>query len=456
MGNLSNYPTVAQAFTRFGFGGRPDDDIPSDPVAWLTSQISCADQAPVAGMTTLQQGLAMVRTFVAARNTHEADAAAARIMASWNMEVKSFLAYAVTTPIPFRERLVWFWSNHFAIMAGCGEMVKAVAGPYVRDAIRAHMTGTITDMLQAVIFHPAMLWSLDAPESVGPDSVTGLGAVRQGIVANINENLGRETLELYTVGINEGYTQADVDGLAYLLSGLDVNVFPGGGLGTFYNTNKQQPGTFQLLGHNFAGTRTGLMNALHMLGTHPATYQHLATELVTHFVSDEPSASDVQIVADAFARSGGSLPAAHAALIGLQSAWTPLQKLRTPADLVIAALRAMNVTQHELLDQNAPLASFANWLLGLGQPTWSPPFPNGWSDLAADWTGPGPMAVRADWANAFSDYCATNPAGITRQQAQQASVAPLMSQRTMAFLENLSSAKEQFTLLFCSSEFQRR
>jgi uncharacterized protein (DUF1800 family) len=335
-------------------------------------------------------------------------------------------------------------------------MVKAVAGPYVRGAIRAHMTGTITDMLQAVIFHPAMLWSLDAPESIGPNSITGLGAARRGIVANINENLGRETLELYTIGINEGYTQADVDGLAYLLSGLDVNIFPGGGLGTYYNTDKQQPGTFQLLGHNFPGTRAGLMSALHVLGTHPATYQHLATKLVTHFVSDAPQAADVQTVADAFASSGGSLPAAHAALIGLQNAWTPLQKLRTPADIVIAALRAMNVTQAELAKPDGPLAPFADWLLGLGQPTWSPPFPNGWSDLAADWTGPGPMAVRADWANAFGYYCANNPAGITPLQARQASVAPLLSQRTVSFLDKLSSAKEQFTLLFCSSEFQRR
>jgi uncharacterized protein (DUF1800 family) len=196
------------------------------------------------------------------------------------------------------------------------------------------------------------------------------------------------------------------------------------------------------------------MSALHMLGTHPATYQHLATKLVSHFVSDTPQASDIQTVADAFASSGGSLPAAHAALIGLQNAWSPLQKLRTPADLVIAALRAVNVTQRQL--ESGTLATFANWLPGLGQPTWSPPFPNGWSDLATAWTGPGPMAVRADWANGLGAYCATNPAGITPVQAQQASVGPLMSQRTAAFLETLSSAKEQFTLLFCSSEFQRR
>ena len=438
---------AAQAFTRFGFGGRPDDQIPADPIAWLTTQVTGPDATPVSTMPTLQQGLTLWNSWISVpRNSPQELAWAAQARANMAMEQQTFLANAVTTTTPFRERLVWFWANHYAIMAGSGGQMLLTSGPYVRDGIRANMTGTIAQMLQATVLHPAMVFSLNAIASFGPQSPRALGMAKHGNAVTINENLGRETLELYSVGIDAGYTQADVDALAYLLSGLDVNSAPGAPLGTYYNFQKQQPGNFTLMGTTYPGTLPGLMGALQTLGTHPATYQHLATKLVSHFTSDTPSAADVATVYAALASTGGSLPAAHQALIGLQNAWVPFQKLRTPADLVVASLRAANVTA-------ATIPTWAgNALTAMGQPTWYPPFPNGWSDQAASWTGPGPCLLRARFANQLAHYLP----GVSPAQALAASLGPLATSSTASAVGAVSNQQEQLTLLFCSPEFQRR
>ena len=449
MADLSNNPIVAQAYTRFGLGGRPDDTIPADPVAWLTAQITGHDTAPVAGLPTLQQNLTdLYAGMRAPAGSALQDKFFAAMWANFKTDVDAALGVAVTTNMPFRERLVWFWSNHFAIMA-LSDIVVASAGPYLRDAIRPNITGTIAQMLQAAVTHPAMFCGLDADMSVGPQSIQAIAAAKNGGYQSFNENLGREILELYTVGLDAGYTQADVDALSFLLTGGTINNALGTQLGYIYNPRKQQPGNFMLLGTIFPGSQAGMMNALQMLGTHPATYQHLATKLVTHFVSDTPQPSDIAIVANAFASTGGSLPAAHAAVVGLQSAWVPLQKLRTPLEFVIAALRAVNATPATLAALPKPVREV---LYSMSQPLWQPQFPNGYSDLAADWIGPQPMLMRADWANSL----AGSVAGITPAQAASASVAPLLSQRTASFLAGISPAEEQFALLFCSPEFQRR
>jgi uncharacterized protein (DUF1800 family) len=449
MGTLANNAATAHAFTRFGFGGRPDDVIPADPVAWLMAQITCPDPAPVAGMPTLQQNLTTLYTGAfAPPGSAAAVAGNAALGALFSAEMQSALTFAVTTTMPFREKLVWFWSNHFAIMALIGT-VQASAGPYMRTAIRPNITGTIASMLQAVVTHPAMFCGLDGHVSVGPLSQQGLAAARQGHPVNINENLAREILELYTVGIDAGYTQADVDALAYLLTGGDEANKLGSTLGYYYNPSKQQPGNFTLLGVTYPGTQAGMMSALLHLGTHPATYAHLATKLVTHFVSDTPSASDIAVVTQAFATTGGSLPAAHAAVVGLRNAWVPLQKLRTPQEFLVAVLRASNATASSIA---AIPASLNGLLTGMSQPMWQPQFPNGWSDLAVDWTGPQPMLMRADWAN----FYAGSITGVTPAAAAAASVEPLLSSRTAAVLQTVTNVHEQFALLFCSPEFQRR
>jgi uncharacterized protein (DUF1800 family) len=133
-------------------------------------------------------------------------------------------------------------------------------------------------------------------------------------------------------------------------------------------------------------------------------------------------------------------------VIGLKNAWIPLQKLRTPVDLCVAALRATGAAT------GAINSRLYGWPKALGQPTWCPPFPDGWSDLASDWNGPAAMMLRSDWAWWFS----ATITGSTPAQAVLASVAPFLSARTASALANATSQQEQFSLLFCSPEFQRR
>jgi uncharacterized protein (DUF1800 family) len=123
-----------------------------------------------------------------------------------------------------------------------------------------------------------------------------------------------------------------------------------------------------------------------------------------------------------------------------------LQKFRTPGDLAIGALRAVGA------DASGMNALMFGWPKALGQAIWCPPFPNGWSDFAADWNGPAAMMLRADWAWWFSGTVS----GMTPSQAVLASVAPFLSARTAKALANASSPQEAFMLLFCSPEFQRR
>ena len=438
--------SITQAFTRFGLGGRPDDIAPTDVMAWLNNQLSMPDTTPKIGLPTVSSGLTSLYNFQQAGGgtTSASQVLNQQIFASFNADIQFNLTHAITTTTPFHERLVWFWANHFAIMAETN-LVACIAGAFLRDAIRPYVNGTFSQMLQAAALHPAMLFSLNAEMSVGPLSPTGLSSAKRGRPLGINENLGRELLELYTVGLGAGYSQADVDALAYLLTGADVNINPSLPLGTFYNASKAQPGNFTLLGVTYPGTASGLYSALNALGTSSQTYLHLATKLVTHFVSDTPCASDIQIVYNALARSGGSLPAAHNALISLQNAWIPFQKIKSPLEFVGSALRAVNTTV-----ANAP-SNINQAISTMGHPTWQPPFPNGWSDVGSDWVGAEPILLRTDWA---SGLAAGYPASAV--SAAFSLVAPLCSTNTKTILSQQTNAQEQLTLLFCSPEFQRR
>ena len=125
-------------------------------------------------------------------------------------EAKAHYDAAIDSEIGFVERLVWFWSNHFCVNSDATVM----AGAYEREAIRPHVLGRFADMLVAAESHPAMLVYLDNAASIGPNSVAGINSNR-----GLNENLAREILELHTLGVRTGYTQADVTSFAKVITG---------------------------------------------------------------------------------------------------------------------------------------------------------------------------------------------------------------------------------------------
>src|SRR5262249_3599889 len=132
----------------------------------------------------------------------------------FRIEAMARFQRAVHAPVGFVERLVHFWSNHFCVSVAKGALVRASAGSFEREAIRPHVLGRFGDMLRAVESHPAMLLYLDKGQSFGPRSPAGQRRRR-----GLNENLAREILELHTLGVAGGYTQADVTSLARILTG---------------------------------------------------------------------------------------------------------------------------------------------------------------------------------------------------------------------------------------------
>ncbi len=436
------------AANRFGFGRRPDDGVPRDPRAWLRAQLAAPDPTPVQGVDT-RAALAVVRDRRAAQKAEKAAQAGQAKPGAMGMEMGNpiadlarqethdFFGNALITPAPFRERLVWFWANHFTIVAR-GEVPAACAGAYVREAIRPYVTGRFSDMLLAVMRHPAMLAYLNQVESAGPDSLAG---VRRHM--GLNENLARESLELHTVSPASGYTQADVTNYAKILTGWSIDLKDGQGF--VFRPNLHEPGEIEVMGRSWPEGERGGVEILSWLGTHPATYRHLAEKLVRHFVADEPPRDQVRRVAAVFQETRGDLGAVSNALVDLPGAWVPGAKLRTPQEFTVACLRAVGAVP----DRVPNLAQIAG---GLGQGVFQAPFPIGWPDRAVDWSGPEAMLERVD----FSYGLAGRMAALDPEQVGHATLGPLLRADTLGQIRAAGSRRDGLTLLLASPEFQRR
>jgi uncharacterized protein (DUF1800 family) len=314
-----------------------------------------------------------------------------RVRALYLDEVEARVRAAVTTDAPLRERLTHFWSNHFTV-SGIRPVAAGIVGAFEREAIRPHVTGRFVDLLLAVERHPAMLLYLDNALSIGPDSMAGRLRGK-----GLNENLGREILELHTLGVDGGYTQDDVIALARILTGWSVARLNAAHPGTFHFYERaHEPGAKTLLGRRYAeaGEQEGVA-ALTDLANHPATAQHIATKLARHFIADEPPRDAVARIARAFHDTGGDLARVTEAVLREDAAWrTPFAKVRAPGDLVIAACRATGFIPPALL--------LAGSLRTLDEPPVFAPQPSGWPDSAASWVSPEAVLRRAQWCEAFA------------------------------------------------------
>ena len=421
---------AAVALARFGLGARLGEAPPSDPAAWLAAQLDKPDPA-AAPHPDSAAGLAAL---LADRRAKRSGAAGGQVRALFRAAGDAESASLRTAAMPFRERLVWFWANHFTVSLR-RPPVHAVAFAYVREAIRPHVTGRFADMLLAVARHPAMLLYLDNAASIGPDSPAGRLAGR-----GLNENFARECLELHTVGRDAGYTQADVTSFAAMLTGwgLDLQA-PDPGFRFF--PRRHQPGAKTLMGRTYPEGEAGGEAALRWLGTHPATYRRLAGTLARHFMADAPPPDAVRRLAAVLHDSGGDLRLTGHALLREPAAWRPAQKLRTPFDYAVATLRA--------LDQPADLLAVTT---RLGQPWLTAPLPDGWADDAATW-GDGELLLRrADWALAVAGHAEAFDA----EAVAAATLGPLANDATLAAVRRAGSRREALALLLASPDFQRR
>ncbi len=347
---------------------------------------------------------------------------------------------ASAADIGFVERLVWFWSNHFCISA---DKIPAMAGPYEREAIRPHVFGRFADMLQAVESHPGMLYYLDNVELIGPDSAAGIDRDK-----GLNENLARETLELHTLGVRTGYTQADVTNFAKVLTGWTwfAPSEPVHGAEFVFNAILHEPDAQTVLGKTYA--ENGLQQGravLADLARHPATAHHIAEQLAAHFIADEPPPTLVAKLEKTFNASGGDLKEIAKTLVSADEAWMPQRtKLKPPADWIVGILR---------LTDGGPLVPIG-LVMGaqaqLGAALWRPPAPNGYSDREAAWIDGVPH--RLDLANQFANRLARNAEPV---DLLDSALGPLASAQTRDTVLHAESRAQALTLLVMSPEFLR-
>ncbi len=364
---------------------------------------------------------------------------------------------AVLSEAPFVERLVHFWSNHFAVSADKVTMI-GLAGAFEFDAIRPHVLGRFRDMLHAVERHPAMLLYLDQAQSVGPHSarVARRQARRQ---IGLNENLAREILELHTLGVRTGYSQADVTEFARAMTGWSVAGLGRGPAARIAGVDGEagqfifappihEPGSRTIMGKSYA--QPGEQQAaavLDDLAVHPATARHIATKLARHFGGDEPAPALVARLERAFLKSGGDLPTLYRALIDSPEIWAVRQaKFKTPWEWSISALRALGTRQ-------VRPQQIVGLMNQLGQPVWRPGSPAGYDDIAASWAGPDALMRRVEAA----EQIAVRARDMLDARARAATLFPdALSATTEQAIAGAQSPAQGVALMLVSPEFMRR
>jgi len=451
-----------------------------DPQGWLEKQLkgsppSISGDGLKPSAEILEQALELRHDLVEARREKQAGgdpskslaAAALKLPATYRPvyldEAYARFSQAVSTERPFLERITQFWTNHFAVSID-KIAVLGIAGAMEREAIRPHVTGSFTRLLLAVEKHPAMLLYLDNQASIGPNSRAARFLAKRGKgggrKVDINENLAREILELHTLGVDGGYTQADVTTFAQAISGWSIGGEDHGrrfarlGLDSgkpgefFFRDVFHEPGSRRLLGKSYGddGVKQGEA-ILEDLALRPETARHISTKLARHFIADEPPREVVERLTHTWLDSRGNLPRVYQALIESPEAWRePLAKFKTPADYIYSSHRALAIP---LAEKRRALQAFE----ALGQRNLMPGSPAGWPDTSADWDGSSALLKRIAWADAVAQRM--GDARNARELAPQILGATL-SDTTAKAIARAESGVQAMTMLMASPEFMRR
>ena len=363
-----------------------------------------------------------------------------------------------------RLRLMSFWTNHFTIGSfDSREMI----GHAMEEAILANFNDSFSTMLYKVTTHPGMLTYLDNHISAGPNSQEVRWAKAKGRQAGLNDNLGRELLELHTVSPSANYTETDIRNAAKVLAGWGIDIkgnplsslMEQGGttnLWDMYKKNWAEPGNKVVLGKTIYQGKGGLKQLTDFLATHEHTVTHLSTKLAEHFVSDVPNKNDVDYIANAWRQSNGNLDQIHTAVIERAMA-SREPKFQWPMTWLFQVLRLSNASYFmgwneiyaEGLGKNnmEPMQIFNE----LGQNFWKERQPNGYSSKKEDWMS-GEMFERR---MRFADAIWTTDSQIQTTSTIMDRIGA--SQETRKLVESLSgmskrSKKNQFIALMCSPE----
>jgi uncharacterized protein (DUF1800 family) len=349
---------------------------------------------------------------------------------------------AVYSERQLQEVMVDFWTNHFNVFAGKGAD-RWLLTAYDRDTIRPNTMGKFSDLLLATAQSPAMLFYLDNFQSVSPNAPTGPGAGQRarnqqrgrlfgGLMQRspggapqvppnaprrtrgINENYARELMELHTLGVDGGYTQKDVQEVARCFTGWTIFAPRGAGAAAqsmpngpradmlrenagkfFFNPRTHDDGEKTVLGHKIpagGGVKDGL-TVLDILAHSPATGKFIATKLVRHFVSDNPPAGLVNLVAATYMKSDGDIGEMMRTIFFSPEFNSPdayRAKLKRPFELSVSAIRTLGGETN-----GGP--QLHQWIARMGEPLYGFQTPNGYSDLAETWVNTGGLLERLNF-----------------------------------------------------------
>jgi uncharacterized protein (DUF1800 family) len=368
---------------------------------------------------------------------------------------------ALYAPDQLRERMTWFWFNHFNVHQYKSN-IRIFVGDYEDHAIRRFALGKFRDLLTATLRHPAMLRYLD-----NSDNAAG----------HINENYAREIMELHTMGVGSGYTQADVEALARILTGVGIDVKPDDPKlkpelqsqlvrdGAFeFNPARHDYSDKQFLGHTINGRGLAEVDeALDILARQPATATHLSRQIATYFVSDNPPDSLVQKMAQTFTTTNGDIAAVLSTMVHapeFSASLKPGTRFKDPVQYVLSAVRL--AYDDKVILNTGPIQG---WLNRMGEGLFNHETPDGYSMTSASWNGPGQMMVRFEIARAIG----SGSAGLFKPDGPNATDQPafpliqnalyfnglrqVLGPSTLAALGKAVSPQDWNTLYLSSPEF---
>jgi len=322
--------------------------------------------------------------------------------------VQAKLLRAIYSERQLQEVMTDFWFNHFNVFIGKGAD-RYLMTSYERDVIRPHALGKFEDLLVATAQSPAMLFYLDNWMSVGPNSEIANGmpkrsrraryrppVVRQarGRRSGLNENYGRELMELHTLGVNGGYTQKDVTEVARVFTGWTLKQPKQGG-GFTFEERMHEPGDKIVLGHRIKsnGEKEG-REVLQLLARHPSTAKFICGKLATRFVSDNPSPALVDRMAQTFLKKKGDISEVLKTLFHSPEFWAPdayRAKVKTPLEFIVSAVRANGANVTDAM----PLA---RQLQNMGMPLYAMQPPTGYPMKADAWVNSSALLGRMNFA----------------------------------------------------------
>ena len=315
-----------------------------------------------------------------------------------------------------QEVMTDFWFNHFNVFVGKGPEHYLLTS-YERDVIRPHALGKFEDLLVATAQSPAMLFYLDNWLSVGPNSDVANGIPKRanndwkrrarnngqpnqskGKRNGLNENYGRELMELHTLGVNGGYTQQDVTEVARVFTGWTLKQ-PNLGGGFTFEERTHEPGDKTVLGHRIKpkGEKEGF-EVLHILAHHPSTAKFVCTKLAVRFVSDDPPQALVDRMAQTFLRKDGNIREVLKTMLDSPEFWAPdayRAKVKTPLEFVVSAVRASGAEVTDAMP-------IAHQLQNMGMPLYAAQPPTGYSMKADAWVNSSALLGRMNFALALT------------------------------------------------------